>query len=122
MLQIILGQHVIRNVVTLLFIPVVRGEDCTDTVVDFFSSSSSSLIPFHCRLHHPSPFPIPRSHSKNKKIPGIVLVSVTELDVIVVVPDDAPGFVVTGPSDDMVETTCLVGDVVVVVRHALGDL
>ena len=39
-----------------------------------------------------------------------------------IVPDDATVFVVTGPSGDVVETTCVVRDVVVVVGHALGDV
>ena len=38
-----------------------------------------------------------------------------------IVPDDAPLVVVTGPSGDVVETTCVVGDAVVVVGLALGD-
>ena len=41
-------------VVALLFIPVVQGEAGTGTGCQFFFPSSS-LVPFHCRCHQPSP-------------------------------------------------------------------
>ena len=46
-----------HNIVALLFIPEVRSETRRYRSLIFIFPSSSSLIPFHCRLHLLSPLP-----------------------------------------------------------------